>query len=251
MVSNFELRMLAEVLLYWTMYECLSTTSAGNLPDAQARLYAWKKEWGFLFGKYLRSPESLILDPDPALDQPRSQFLQMGFYFAQLLMYDLSLKSKSAAVQESLISEMSTVSTAIIRLAIETSDERTPHLTDHIYHMIAFSAVTLCRLLHVYEAQITISHKVEELDSLIIELTRWLHTIGLPCHIAYILGNVVSAFHGRLRPDAHFTATPNTDLHSATPQDLSFFFPELLGMESLGDTMQDLLPDWEPLTSFM
>jgi hypothetical protein len=170
----------------------------------------------------------------------------MGYQFSQLLMYDMSLKSRSAAVRESLLSEMVKVSAAIIRLAMDTGDDRTRHLTDHVYHMITFAAVTLCRLLHMYEGQLSTTNNIPELDSLILQLVRWLHLIGLPCHIAHILGDVVSAFHRKLRPEAHFATTPDTDLDQATPEDFSFFFPELLGMDSFSDNLEGLLPDWEP-----
>ena len=104
----------------------------------------------------------------------------MGFYFAQLLNYDQSLKTGSAAVRESILSEMIRLSTSIINLAMNTTDERTRHLTDHIYHMISFAAVTLCRLLHNYEDQLSISHDLHGLDGLILSLVTWLHAIGLP-----------------------------------------------------------------------
>jgi hypothetical protein len=124
-------------------------------------------------------------------DQPRSQFLQMGFHFAQLLVYDKALKSRSAAVRESRIMEMTRLSAAIMQLALDTADFRTRHLSDHIYHMITFAAVTLCRLLHMYEDQLASSHNIMELDAIVLTLVTWLHSIGLPCHIAHTLGDVV------------------------------------------------------------
>lgn len=236
--------MVAEINLYWIIYDTTSTSTV-DLPGAQARLHSWKKEWAFLFGKpceQYQSSNLLIWKPE----QPRSQFLQMGFYFAQLVLYDLSLKSRSTTVRESLLTEMSKVSVSIIQLAMDTKDDRTRHLTDHIYHMITFAAVTLCRLLHMYERQVAKSSNIQELDNLIIGLVRWLHSIGLPCHIAHTLGDVVSAFHRKLRPEVHFAGTPETGLNQPTPEDFSFLFPELLGIDSFGNSMEDLLPDWEP-----
>ena len=71
-----------------------------------------------------------------------------------------------------------------MQLALDTTDDRTRHLSDHVYHMITFAAVTLCRLLHMYETQVAASHNVMELDSLILTLVTWLYSIGLPCHVA-------------------------------------------------------------------
>lgn len=173
-------------------------------------------------------------------DQPRSQFIQMGFYFAQLLAYDQALKFRSAAVRESLLSEMIRFSAAIVRLALDTADARTRHLSDHVYHMITFAAVTLCRLLHMYESQVASSHNITELDSLVLTLVTWLHSIGLPCHVAHTLGDVVAAFHQKLRPHAH--PSPYGD-----PQDdIGLYFPELLGMETFDGGNFDFLPNWEP-----
>lgn len=219
--TNFETRMVAEVNLYWIIYEsCLKVPV--DLPSTQAALHEWRQEWKFLF------------------DQPRSQFLQMGFQFAQLLAFDQALKSRSAAVRESLVSEMIRLSASIIQLALDTADARTRHLSDHVYHMITFAAVTLCRLLHMYESQVASSHNLLELDSLVLTLITWLHSIGLPCHVAHTLGDVVSAFHIKLRPN---TYSPSD---SQTLDELRLYFPDLLGMESLDGGNYDFLPDWEP-----
>jgi hypothetical protein len=164
----------------------------------------------------------------------------MGFYFAQLLAYDQALKSRSAAVRESLLSEMIRLSAAMMQLALDTSDVRTRHLSDHVYHMITFAAVTLCRLLHMYERQVASSHNILELDSLVLTLVTWLHSIGLPCHVAQTLGDVVAAFHQKLRPESH--PSPYGD-----PQDdIGLYFPELLGMDTFSNGSYDFLPDWDP-----
>lgn len=156
--TNFETRMVAEVFLYWIVYE--SFNAPVDLLKTQAALQAWKSEWQYVF------------------DRPRSQFVQMGFYFAQLLTYDQSLKTRSTAARESMINEMIRLSTAIVTLAMNTHDERTRHLTDHIYHMISFAAVTLSRLLHTYEPQLSMTHDIRGLESLIMSLVSWLHAIG-------------------------------------------------------------------------
>jgi hypothetical protein len=225
--------MVAEVCLYWILYEnCGLSGGDVDLPKAQASLHAWKQEWNFV------------------LDQPRSQFLQMGFHFAQLLAYDQSLKARSARVRESLLSEMLRLSAAIINVAMDTTDERTRHLSDHIYHMITFAAITLCRLLHMYEEQLAQSHdEIAELDTLISTLVAWLHGIGLPCHAAFTLGDVVAAFHKKLRPLAA-RPSPLTSEETNAWADLPFwaFYPDILGPDpsNAENGNWDFLPNWEP-----
>ncbi|KAF2270506.1 hypothetical protein CC78DRAFT_134379 [Lojkania enalia] len=226
--TNFELRMVSEVYLYWIIYESFNTTV--DLPRTQAALHAWKDEWSFL------------------LEQPRSQFVQMGFYFAKLLVYDQSLKARSAAVRESLLSEMIRLSTGIMNLAMDTTDERTRHLTDHIYHMISFAAVTLCRLLHNYEAQLSSSHDLHGLDSLILSLVSWLHAIGLPSHVAHTMGDVVAAFHKRLRPEIHPSPSSSyADVDPAIQDDFAQLFPELFGPVSFDAVDNSMLPEFQPV----
>ncbi len=240
--TNFECRIVAEINLYWVIFENCSGVTV-NLPNTQAALHTWKQEWGFLFGKLSVVCLELYLTIDA--DQPRSQFLQMGFHFAQLLAFDHSLKSRSAAVRESLLSEMVRISSSILNLAMETTDDRTRHLSDHIYHVITFAAVTLCRLLHLYETQLSSSHDVPRLDQLILNLVAWLYSIGLPCHVAHTLGDVVSAFHRKLRPEARPTPSQEDSDFWGQPE-FANFFPDLLGTEMYDGTDYALLPDWAP-----
>jgi hypothetical protein len=171
----------------------------------------------------------------------------MGFHFAQLLLYDQSLKSRSAAVRESLLSEMVRLSTTIINLAMDTTDERTRHLTDHIYHMIAFAAVTLCRLLHLYEDQLSASHDLHGLDGLILSLVSWLHAIGLPSHVAHTMGDVVAAFHKKLRPySGPSPSTSYADVDPAIQDDFAQLFPEFYGT-SFDMINGSMLPDYQPI----
>lgn len=172
----------------------------------------------------------------------------MGFYFAQLLAYDQSLKTRSAAVRESLLLEMVRLSTATINVAMESTDERTRHLTDHIYHMISFAAVTLCRLLHNYEEQLSSSHDLHGLDGLILSLVSWLHAIGLPCHVAHTMGDVVAAFHKKLRPDS--SPSPSTSYAGVDPaiqDDFAQLFPEFYGASTFDMINGSMLPDFQPL----
>lgn len=181
------------------------------------------------------------------LDQPRPYFIEMGFHFAQLLMYDQSLRSKSSKVQESQLPEMVRLSATILSLAMETADGRTQHLSDHIYHIIIFAAVTLCRLLHMYEHQLAPSHDIAELDQLVLTLASWLRSIGLPCHMAHTLGDVVSAFHEKLRPGVRAAAASEIT-EPWTEIDFALAFPDLLGMDLCDIGNGELLPNWEPFS---
>ncbi|KAE8404973.1 hypothetical protein BDV37DRAFT_293362 [Aspergillus pseudonomiae] len=177
-------------------------------------------------------------------EQPRAQFLLMGFHFAHLLLYDQCLKSKTARARESVISEMIRHSTAIIRLAIDTADDRTRHLTDHIYHMITFAAIIICRLLSAYEDQLIQIYNLDELDSLILSLVTWMQTIGLPCHAAHTLGHVIGKVHQKLRPAVVPQPLATEQSEAFFGQDLAGYFPEFLGVETTEDGNWDLLPSW-------
>jgi hypothetical protein len=173
----------------------------------------------------------------------------MGFSFAQLLAYERSLHARSARVRESLLSEMARLSASIIQLAMDTADDRTKHLSDHIYHMITFAAVTLCRLLNLYETHLAASNNISDLDNLILKLATWLHSIGLPCHAAHTLGNVVADFHRKLRPNAQPISPVITELASPwVDNDLFQFFPGLLATDVDNDGLWNFVPDWEPFT---
>lgn len=224
--TNFETRMVAEVFLYFIIYE--SCSAPVDLPKTQYALQSWESDWLFLF------------------DQPRSQFVQMGYYFAQLLTYDQSLKTRSMAARESLLNEMIRLSTAIINVAMATADERTQHISDHIYHMISFAAVTLSRLLHNHEDQLATSHNLHELDALILSLVTWLHAIGLPCHVAHTMGDVVAAFHKKLRPDTGPSpSTSYAEVDLAIHDDFAQLFPELFGAPPFNLANGSMLPDFQ------
>lgn len=188
-----------------------------------------------------------------ATDQPRSQFLEMGHSFAQLLAYERALKSRSARVRDSLLNEMVKLSVTIMTLAMDNADERTAHLSDHIYHIKTFAAVTLCRLLHLYERQLDKSHKIHELDDLILRFSDWLQSIGLPCHSGYILGLTVAAFHRKLRPQAQALAPAVMSLPVVDEWNIeSFvpsFLPDILDTEVSPGGNWEWVADWEPLSA--
>lgn len=222
-LKNYEARMVAEVRLYWVMYtKCSPQNNQVDLHDAKAALQHWKKEWANLF------------------DEPRSQFLQMGFHFAHLLAYYQSARSPQSLMDASNILEMIHLSSTIINLAMDTTDDRTRHLTDHIYHLITFSALTLCRLGHMYEDQLRIANvDVDGLDRLVTRLITWFRSIGLPCHAAHLLSDIVSSQFQKLRPNyvdvdaAPSTATQYTlSVLDASPlPSTAGFYPDLIGSE--------------------
>lgn len=229
-LSNYEMRMVAELNLYWTLYENAVATSV-NLPQAQAALQGWKHVWSFLF------------------DQPRSQFIQMGFHFAQLLIFEQALNNKSAAVRESLLTEMVRLCSAILQLAMDTADDRTKHLTDHIYHMVSFAAVTLCRLLCKYERQLQATHSIADSDMLIVNTVRWLHTLGSPLHVGHTMGDLIDAVHRKLRPEINLSFRKAGEPEQPSPE--QNMFPGMLGMgmEGLDFNWDAVVPDWQSLAS--
>lgn len=189
--------------------------------------------------------------PNTSLAQHRSQFLEMGHHFAQLLAYERALRSRSTRVRDSLLHEMVKLSVAIMNLALDTADERTAHLSDHVYHVKTFAAVTLCRILHMYERQLSTSHNIADLDALILRFVDWLKSIGLPCHCGYTLGFTVGAFHRKLRPDAQ---PPSSMLELPPPTDwmagsfVPTFLPGILDTEQSPGGGWEWVADWEPWT---
>lgn len=148
-------------------------------------------------------------------------------------------------MRESLLSEMVRLCATILNLVIETADERTRHLTDHIYHIITFAAVNLCRLLNSYEIQLRALHDVAGLDSLVLRLVDWLRLIGLPCHVAHTLGDIVSALHKKLRPQARLATYATSESAQSIDPEVAFMFPELLASELYDVNNGELWPDWE------
>lgn len=47
--TNFEVRMVAEIYLYWTVYENLIEDTVDLLKSVSA-LQSWKREWEFVIG---------------------------------------------------------------------------------------------------------------------------------------------------------------------------------------------------------
>ncbi|KAI8711952.1 hypothetical protein NCS52_01460300 [Fusarium sp. LHS14.1] len=243
-ITNYESRMVAEVELYWIIYNKCGRPQI-DLEDTKLALQSWQGEWTGLY------------------HGPRSQFLQMGFHFAHLLTYYQSLKSPKSVMHNSILEDMIRHSKAIINLAVDKADERTRHLTDHIYHIVTFSALTLCRIVRTYESKLRAANfDISSIDNLIFNLINWLKTIGLPCHAAHILGDIVSAQFKKRRPDFNALAlTASGSLGSdnvvsfpvqdiSLPSDISFLYPDFIGSEMFimeGDL--DNWPQWGQIQS--
>ncbi|KAK5941078.1 hypothetical protein PMZ80_006355 [Knufia obscura] len=206
-LTNFEIRMVAEVRLYWIIYkQCMEIADERA---TEASLSVWKQEWAELF------------------DEPRAQFLQMGYYFALLLTRNHSARRRKGGPSASDLDELLRIITSILHLAIDTADERTQHLTDHIYHIITFSALVLCRILHKYEDKLRHSHNVESLHLLVSQTVAWLRSIGLSCHVAHMLARTIDVQHQKTLPTD--TNTPKDSLTYQDPIfDLSFGYQEYL-----------------------
>ena len=186
----------------------------------------------------------------------------MGYHFAHLLAYSRSLKSPDTTMGISNLDEMIERSTIIINLAINTTDDRTRHLTDQIFHMVTFSALVLCRFIYTYKAQLeTSGYDIDILETLIAKRIDWLRAIGLPCHAAYMLGDIVSAYLRKLRPNppstnvniAYGTMSDdgnNPDIgQNYLPPDVMLLYPNFIGSEFLdinGDGMSWLTAE-DPL----
>jgi hypothetical protein len=198
------------------------------MSETKVVLQGWQQEWAALFSKsFPILARREVMRKDLTLiyvfttDQPRSQFLQMGFHFAHLLAYYQSLKSTQFTMGIPVLSEMVRLSKTIINLAIDTSDDRTRHLTDHIYHVVTFSALTIVHLINTSESKIrtATSHDIADLDALIVKLVQWLRMIGLPCHVSHLLSDVVLAQFQKFRQASTIgTSHLNPSLTTASAQ---------------------------------
>jgi hypothetical protein len=169
----------------------------------------------------------------------------MGFHFAHLFAYYQCLKSAQTVMEIGTLSEMIRLSETIIKLAIDTADDRTRHLTDHIYHLITFSALTLCQIIHNYDPQLVAAgYDLYLLDSLIQTLINWFGSIGLRCHVAHILGDIISVQFQKLRPDFRPSQTPQAynfignepvlplfDDQSPHRPSIAFTYPNIIGLD--------------------
>ncbi|KAL4810941.1 hypothetical protein BDV18DRAFT_155557 [Aspergillus unguis] len=217
--TNYELRMVAEVYLYHAVYDILARPV--DITESMGALQAWKKEWQFV------------------LEQPRAHFLMMGFHFAHLLIYDRYSRSKTTRAHESILAQMTSHSKIIIKLAMDTVDERTRHLSDHIYHMITYAAITLCRM---HDQAPALGN--DELDSLISKLIEWLQSIGLSCHVSHTFATIISQIHQKARPQSNATGNTHQAEDVLSEEFTRRYFPEFLGIGSNQNGSWDTTPSF-------
>lgn len=126
--------------------------------------------------------------------------MQLGLHFAHLIADCESLKASKTAVSERTLTDVIQSSKDIINIFLDTTDGRTRHLTDHVYNVVTFAALTLCRVLqnHRYQLQ-EAGHDLRVLHKLVEAIVAGLSAVGLPCHAASMLAAVISARFARLQ----------------------------------------------------
>lgn len=259
-LSNFEQRMIAEVELYWIIYE--NTSGVHGRQHTRNALVIWKVRWQDLLGKSRHINLALHQVTKTPTDQSRSQFMQMGYNFAHLLVICQSNKLTSRRIVNADLRALVDGTEEILNLAMNTTDARTQHLTDHIYHVITFSAITLCRLLSTYENTLLepLAYDVAGLDGLVTRLITWLKSIGPRSHVAHMLGSVVASQQKKLRPQACMQVHDNSVIDSrlrddgdsgaqsveSLPFDTALLYPDFIQADLFDYSADDLWPTWDP-----
>ena len=111
-------------------------------------------------------------------------------------------------MSEQILADVIQSSKLIIEIFLDTTDERTRHLTDHVYNVVTFAALTLCRILHSHRNQLQeAGHDLTMLHKLVEAIIAGLSSVGLPCHAASMLAAVVSARFARLQTTLDITGT--------------------------------------------
>ncbi|KAI7211127.1 hypothetical protein KC333_g7830 [Hortaea werneckii] len=217
--------MVAELSLYWILYEHRINGSS----HTRGALHHWKLNWARLF------------------DQPRHQFLLMSYSFGQLLMCEQVLNSKSVAVAKSLLEEMLRLSSGIMQLAIDTTEARTKHLRDHVYHMIGFAAVTALRLMSRYRENLQASTDVGQTETLVFKIVEWLDSIGPVSHAGRMMSDVIKATQWRLEfgvSSSTQMSPPAFLMDSTNPA-----VPALFAANTAEFNWDAIIPDWPSLDS--
>ncbi|KAG9708926.1 MFS general substrate transporter, partial [Aureobasidium melanogenum] len=214
--SNFEIRMAAELCLYWTIHQELEMETP-DLSRSRDVLRLWKNDWEFLFA------------------QERHHFIQMGLTFAHLLVLERSHGDQSSSMSDPSTVDMLSCCSEILETAIQTTDERTELLTDHVYHMITFAALTLSRLLHKHEQGSSTSFDTTTHHALITKTWQWLGSIGLSGHIGRTMSTIIATLYQSLFPSQ---ANP-TDGYRLNQDTESFIgMPEFFDLDAF---------DWDSL----
>lgn len=180
--SNYEMRMVAEVQLYWINYQHCCSRTLSSMSQVDVHLGIWQHDWKKLF------------------DEPRSQFLQLGFKFTYLFAHYQSLQSSQTKIQHTTLIDMIALAKDIITLIVDTTDGLSQYLTDHVYHIVTFAALILCQILQSYQTLLH-DHKVDTgaVEDFVTKLLGWLETIGTTGHIARILSPVISSRFAKIQ----------------------------------------------------
>ncbi|KAI6859467.1 hypothetical protein KC343_g5832 [Hortaea werneckii] len=85
-----------------------------------------------------------------------------------------------------------------MQLAIDTTDARTKHLTDHVYHIIAFAAVTALRLMSRYRKNLQASTDIGQMETLVSKTVEWLDSIEPVSNAGRTMSDVIKATQRKL-----------------------------------------------------
>lgn len=131
------------------------------------------------------------------------------------------------------------------------------HLTDHVYHVVTFAALTLCRILRDHRIQLLeAAYDLDGLYKLIEAIIHGLESVGLPCHAASMLAGVVAARFATLQMDPEDTNAPLSTESNAEPSlpllgtyagldDYTFMYPDFSNADLFGGgTDMSLWQSW-------
>ena len=84
---------------------------------------------------------------------------------------------------------------------------------------------------------------------MISRLVTWFKSMGLKCHAAHVLGNLIAIQHQKLRP-AHQSIEPGALqlLEESLPNDIRMAFPNFISAEMLSTETEDSWPPWDGMT---
>ncbi|RMY82499.1 hypothetical protein D0861_07858 [Hortaea werneckii] len=205
--SNFETRMVAELALYWMLYEHRVNGTLWDRHD----LSRWKSQWARL------------------LDQPGHQVLLMCYSFGQLFMCEQVLSSN------------------IMHLAINTPDATTKHLTDHVYHMIAFAAVTALRVMSKYREKLQASIDLGQMETLVLKTVEWLDSIETVSYTGRIMSDLIKATQRTL--GSRISSSTQISPPALLMDSPNLAAPDLFAANTAEFDWDALIPDWPSLAT--
>lgn len=170
----------------------------------------------------------------------------MGYYFALLLTMTKSIRQNRESISSSL-DELIRLITSILHLVTETVDDRAQYLTDHVYHVVVFTALTLCQILSKHEKNLQVSHDVRSLDSMLLSTIEWLKSIGTLFHVTHLLARAIESQYRKAWPEKQIfeaVTMPTPDIG-----DSMFAYPDYLLADpyDYGNDSADLWHDWQDI----